>query len=714
VGIPLDKLFAPQTVALVGASDERHYARSIIANLRAHGFADEAIFPVNPRYREVAGLTCYPDLTALPRVPDATGILIGKTAAHSVLHTAAELGSRAALVIADGYAEESTAGLDEQHALGDIARTSGLAMLGPNTLGYVVPATGAGMWCAGALPAPLRPGGVAVLSQSSGMLNLLMSLAGRRLLGVRACVSVGNAEVIGLPELISHFARDDDTDVLGLVVESIDRPRALLDALQLARAAGKPVVVLKIGVSDLGRQNSVAHTGRMAGPEQGWTALFDRLGVVQARDLDDLVETLTLFGGTTRALADRDRLGVAFATISGGETSLVCDIAADERLSLAGLDPQTLATLRDDLGKPSMIGNPLDLQNTRTSRPDVFWHALGALCADPNVDLLAVRFNLSEQPNPTLEELYRRVAGLARGAGKTLIVLTRAYEHLDLAWWRFFADLGLPFVLSYRNAMRGLAALASWLATRSRPVDPPRAAPLTAGVADTTPVELAPDGVAEWLTRATIPYVRSELAATPDEAVAAAERIGWPVALKAVAPGLVHKSEAGGVALDLNDTEDVEAAAKAMALSVAEAIGVAPEAVHFEVQQMARAGVEVILGAVPDPTWGPIVLIGAGGIHAETLSDTAWDLPPISPERAGQLLRRLRIWPVLDGTRNQQRADVEALVAAISAFSRAVVDDETVAAVDLNPIVVGPEGRGVRVVDASVLVSDQSRGARAI
>jgi acyl-CoA synthetase (NDP forming) len=707
----ISKLLSPRSVALVGASEERHYSRSIIANLRQHGFDDDAIFPVNPRYRMVSELTCYPSLEELPAVPDVIALLVGRAQSTGLLRTATQIGAGAALVIADGYAEESATGLAQQHELGDMARAAGMAILGPNTLGYVVPATGAGMWCAGALPAPLTGGGTVILAQSSGMLNLIMGLAGQRLLGVRACISVGNAEVIGMPELINHFVDDPEAIVLGLVVESVDRPRAFMDALARARDAGKPVVVLKIGVSELGRQNSVAHTGRMAGPEQGWTALFDRLGVCTVRDLDDLIETLTLFSGVVGALPEHvgtaGKLGIAFATISGGETSLICDIAAQEGLELATLAPPTLASLRDGLGKSTMIGNPLDLQNTRTSRPEVFWQGVRSVCADENVDVLAVRFNLSEHPTSTLESLYRDVADIAQSAGTKLIVLTRAYEHLDLAWWQFFADLGVPFVLSYRNALRGLTSLSNWLACRMAPSDLPTAVPAFAGADKGAGSALGPDETRAWLEAAGVPYVRSQTVDDPEHAARAAEELGWPVVLKAVASGLVHKTEAGGVVLDLGDAVAVEAAAKAMAVSVSDAIGITPESVRFEVQQMIGEGVEVILGTMPDTTWGPVVMIGAGGIHAETTGDVVWELPPISPARAAELLRRLRIWPVLDGARNQQRADVDALIELVVTFSHAVADaGESLAAVDLNPVLVAREGAGVRAVDAAILQTE--------
>src|SRR5262249_14317302 len=271
---------------------------------------------------------------------------------------------------------------------------------------------------------------------------------------------------------------------------------------------------------------------------------------------------LTLFGGVIGTLPDGisgdGSLGIALATISGGETSLICDIAAQEGLPLATLSPDSLAALRSGLGKESMIGNPLDLQNTRTSRPEVFWSGIETVCADPNVDVFAVRFNLSERPTPALEQLYTRVAEIARGAGKAHIVLTRAYEHLDLAWWRFFADLGVPFVLSYRNALRAFASLQRWRAGQAGAADDPGAVPKFAVTSAPTSAALDPQATVAWLASAGVPYVRSVNVRTPQEAARAAEEIGWPVVLKAVAPGLVHKSEAGGVALDLADSAEVE------------------------------------------------------------------------------------------------------------------------------------------------------------
>ena len=711
----LRPLLEPRSVAVVGASDSRHYSRSIIANLRQHGYADSRIFPVNPRYESVAGLACYGALQDLPARPDVVAVLVGRNQARPMIEAAREAGAAAALVIADGFAEESPEGLAAQDDLGRLAASAGIAMLGPNTLGYVVPSTGAGLWCAGTLPRPLVPGGVAVLAQSSGMLNLIMNMAGDRRIGIRATMSVGNGAIIGLPELIQHFAEDPLTSVIALVVESTDRPRALAAALAAARRAGKPVVVLKIGISELGRRNAIAHTGRMAGPQQGWLALIDRMGAVPVRDLDDLVETLTLFDGAGAlaggVLPRKGTLGVAVATISGGETSLICDVAAQEGLPLAPLTAATLQALRSGLNKDSLIGNPLDLQNTRTSRPEVFWGSLRTLCADETVDLLAVRLNLSERPSDELRRLYRQVAEVAGKERVATIVVSRAYERLDPAWGEYFRELGTPFVMSYRNAIRALASLVDWAAGAGQPLEEPSAVPAAVDVTPAgrpAPATLDAPATRQWLAQAGIRYVASEIADSVPAAAESATRLGYPVAVKAVVPGLVHKSDAGGVALGLASREEVEQACRTMTSRLAGREG--EPAPSFEIQQMV-AGTEMIVGMAHDPSWGPIIMVGSGGVFAENIRDMVWDLPPLSQSRALAMIERLRGYPLLSGARGRPPADIGAFADLIVRFAATVASDPSAqSGIDLNPVIVGNEGEGACVVDAVLLRAPAREG----
>ncbi len=708
--IDLDKLFSPNSIAIVGASETRHYSQSLIANLRGHGFNDENIYPINPKYETVSEIKCWKGLDELPSVPDAVAILVGHEQVAGVIELAGDIGISAALVIADGYAEESEEGRAAQIALGAKARDSGIALLGPNTLGYLFPSSGAGMWCAGAVSNPLTYGNISVIAQSSGMLNVVVNMFGDRKVGVRSCVSIGNAELIGLPELVTYFAEDTETNVIALIVESIDRPREFVEAVSLAARNKKPVVVLKIGISERGQQNSLAHTGRLSSPNQGWQAVFERYGVCVTSDLDDFVETVTLF----RGLVKIDKLvgegssgiGVAFATISGGETSLICDIAEQEHLPLADLSSETLASLRLSLAKSTLIGNPLDLQNSRTSRPDAFWESLKAIASDESVDVLAIRFNFSTAPTEGLKSLYKKVIELANSLSVTPLVLSRAYERLDLSWWTLFRELDTTFVLSYRNSIRALSNFNYWLSTLSKVTDIPKAIPsLPSGEPASKSVSMSLSDAQSWLVSSNLPYVPNGIAKDPTGAGELADGMGYPVVVKAVLPDMVHKSDSGGVVLGLLDRESVVQACNEIASRLSGSQG--GESLHFEVQKMIDSGIEVIMGMIKDPTWGPLLMVGSGGIYAEVLRDTVWGLPPVTADGARRMLEKLRIWPLLNGARGKDQSDVGTLSQVVAFFSEAIVrDGDWLESIDLNPVIVGSAGNGAFVVDVSIFRED--------
>lgn len=702
------KLFSPARIAIVGASPNRHYSQSLIANLRQQGFSDSNIFPINPKYEHISGLKCYPTIEDLDDVPDAVAVLVGREQVGSVIESAGKLGVSVALVIADGYADEGESGRLVQVELGDLASQYEIMMLGPNTLGYVCPDANLAMWCAGTLQAPLRDGGISMVAQSSGMLNVIMGMFGDRQIGVRACVSIGNGAVIGVPDLVSYFVDDPSTRVIALLVESIDRPRELLEALEKAKKSQKPVIALKLGASKRGQLNSVAHTGRLSSPNQGWQAAFNRVGVTETFDIDDFVETITLFDGLRKENVNHtikaDDLGVAFATISGGETSLICDIADREGLKLATLGSDTLTSLREGLSKTTLIGNPLDLQNSRTTRPKVFSQSLMTLASDSGVNVLAVRLNMSLMPSTSQVSLYSDVFEIIRSANVVPLVVSRAYERYDEKWWTLFKDFEVTFTLSYQNSIRALSRYSSWITALQLSRTSPSAVPFRSKDASTEDVlSLSPGEVRQWLDDSGLQYVRSAIADSPEDAAAIANELGYPVVVKAAVPNMVHKTEVGGVVLNLLDQKSVIGACARIYESIGTGSEFSTSSLRFEVQKMIPEGIEIILGMKKDPTWGPLLMVGSGGIYAEILKDSVWELPPISQYEAQRTLEKLRIWPSLKGSRGKPPADIEALAKLVSNFSFALVrDGEWLDSIDLNPVIVGPQFSGVHVVDIAV------------
>jgi acyl-CoA synthetase (NDP forming) len=691
-GIDVNALFDVTDVAVVGASPGKHYSASVLRNLVAHGIPAEHVFAVNPRYGTVDGLRCYPDLAALPVRPSLVVSVVSGKLVDGVLDQVIAAGVRAMLVIADGYSEEGAEGSARQLALAGKAAAAGVALLGPNSLGYAAPGRGLGAWVGGTLP-ELTPGNVALAFQSSGMLNLVMNQVAERRIGISGAISVGNEAVLDVADFVRHYASDVDTAVIGMVLESTTRPSELAGALLAASAAGKVLVVLSIGKSERGMLNAASHAGRMATGSRVWDALYRQVGAVVVSDLSDFLDTIALAGGIP---VGTDVSGLALATISGGDCGMLSDMADALGLSLAAVTPATQAVLDDALSREGILPNPLDVRNTRTSAPDVFWRSLTALAADGNVAVLGLRMNLAPAPAPWHEHMYAALAEAVRAAGAECVFMSRVHETSSPAWYELFHRLGTPFLTSYGGALgafRHLQRRPSVDGESGFPAVPPAPEQVPAGsMLDWTET-------VEWLRKWDLPYVDSALAESTSDAVAAAGELGYPVVLKGVVSGLAHKSEHQLVELGVA-TPEAAAEAAGRLLEKARSLG---SGAAVEVQAMASGGAEFFLGAHRDPILGPIVSFGLGGIFLEILHDVVHALPPVSEEQVLGLLRELKGWAVLAGARGQQPRDVAALAALVSRFSEAVAADAgAVTAVDLNPVMVFPAGGGVLAVDAYV------------
>jgi acetyltransferase len=694
-----DALFDVTDVAVVGASPGKHYSSSVISNLIAHGLSPERVYPVNPRYESVEGLACYSDLASLPTRPSLVVSVVGTNLVDAVLDQVIDCGVPAVLFIADGFSESGRAGVERQLALADKAEKHSVALLGPNSLGYAAPARGIGAWVGGVLPTELIAGNVALAFQSSGMLNLVMGQVAERRIGISGAVSVGNEAVLDLADFVQYYAADEETNVLGVVLESTTRPRALASALLAADAAGKIVVVLSIGKSERGMLNAASHAGRMATSGRVWDALYRQVGAVVVDDLSDFLDTIALAGGTP---AGTDFSGLAMATISGGDCGMLSDMADSIGLKLSDVTPATQAALDDGLSRAGILANPLDVRNTRTSAPDVFWGSLTALASDENVKILALRMNFSAEPGPSLVEMYTDLAERVRGAGAVCVFMSRVQEVHSPTWYELFHSLNTPFLTSYGGALRAFGHLQRH-PTRNSMVEPDakfQSLPEALEEVHVGEAMLWQETV-QWLDERRIPYIKSRLALTPEDAVKQAEDLGFPVVMKGVLPGLAHKSDHKLVELGIRDESAAAGAAHKLFKRLTRLLGGQHGEPAIEIQVMAEGGAEFFLGAHRDPILGPVLSFGLGGIFLEVLNDVAYALPPITERQATALLSELKGWAVLTGARGREPLDVAALAALVSRFSQAVADDAAIiGAVDLNPVMVFPAGRGVVAVDA--------------
>ncbi|KIL36224.1 hypothetical protein SD71_09795 [Cohnella kolymensis] len=693
-------------IAIVGAAEKRNYPRSIIQNLLLQGYPREQIYPVNPNYEEVMGLTCYASLKDIPAEIHIAVLVTRRDTVLPILDEAAQCQIKTAVILADGFAEQGPEGEQIQKQLAEFARNNSISILGPNTLGYVHPSNGVGIWAGGEFSDKIRSGGIVLAFQSSGTLNLALQLVCDRNIGLRAGVSVGNEAVVDLADIIDHFVHDPEARVIGVFLESTMRPAKLTRALLNAQNAGKPVIMLKVGRSERARRNAVAHTGRMASSGDAWEALLKRLGVILVQDMDELMETIVLFDHR-KPLRKEASLGIA--TISGGDCSMLSDLAERLDVTLPDVDPETKSILVDALEKPALLGNPLDCENLRRENYERFQTCIRAFCQDPNIEMVAFRMQLFKQLTPEMRELYDYLIEEAKNAGKMTLILTRANETFDRSWYTYFEDSDISFLPSYHTALRAIHHLQEWTrrSARNFTLSPPAAIPQYINVDDEQSTILSWEQTQNWLRESFIPYAPVCFAGSPVDAESCAVDIGFPVAVKLVSALVPHKSEMDAVELNLKTGQEVRLVCERMQANFRHRF---PDATEdgFEIQCMVSGGTEMIVGVTTDASVGPVILIGAGGMFTEVMKDIVLAIPPITEEEALALLDELKFSAVLKGTRGRPPLDRIALSRAISSFSRFVVDrQDEIREMDINPLMVMPEGKGVMAVDALITVKNK-------
>lgn len=684
-------LMMPRSVAVVGATERPGASAGyVMSNLIKMGYAG-GIHPIHPRESSVFGYPAAPSLSALDAVPDCVVIGIGAAHVPAILEEAGNCGTRAAVVLASGFGESGAEGAGLEAELTAIARKHDIALCGPNCLGLVSLASGAALYSSTLDPA-MKRGRMALIS-ASGASAIALGNSGR--VGVSALVSMGNAPVTALGDYLRWFAQDPETDVIGLVIEGIRDPEAIAQAMVHVHAAGKTAIALRVGRSAEGQRATAAHTGALAGASEAQAAFLARAGIVDLPDMDSFIEAAVLC-----SQAGRPEPGpVAVMGVSGGGVAHVADIASETGIAMATFAPQTIARLQALLPDFATPQNPLDVTGAAFGDANVYNGALAALDEDPGV---AVTIAAQDAPPGLSSDIADEYSGIAAAvaayAGKTPVI---AMSNLSVGVHAFVAD-------AYGSAARlqgtraALTAVARCQST-AREVSWP-------GVVLNEAFDAAPGPISEATARAIFEGIGlkgplGEVASTSADAVAIAGRIAGKVAMKIVSPDIAHKTEAGGVVLGIEGPAKVAATFDQIMQS---ARNYAPDAVleGVLVQEMVTGGVEALLGLVDHPPFGLGLVVGAGGTLTEIMQDAAFDLLPIDQERAERMLTRTRLSQLLDGARGAAAADRAALVSAMVALSQfGQRHGNTIEAVDLNPVAVLPQGRGVRLLDCLILRS---------
>lgn len=703
----LRPFFKPRSVAVIGASrDPESIGHRLLESVLAGRF-DGPIYPVNPYAPELLGLPVFPSVRAIPGPVDLALVAVPRETVLTVVEDCAAKGVRALIVITAGFAEVGPEGRALQTRLLQTVRESGMRMVGPNCFGLVN--THPSVRLNATFGAVMPPCGRVALSSQSGALGLAILTTARRMsLGISTFVSVGNKADVSVNDLLQYWEDDPETDVILLYQESFGNPRRFARiARRLSRR--KPIVAVKAGRSEAGRRAAGSHTAALAASDTAVDALFQQTGVIRADTLDEM---LSLAASLAQQPLPQGRR-VAVLTNAGGPAILCTDACEASGLAVPELSTQMKARLRAFLPPAASVKNPVDLIAWAT--PGLYREAIALLMASDEVDAVIVLYVSVRAVDSSIiaQAICDAVVRSRTGSGSQKPVLAGWMAEHDRGSLFVFRQAGIPVYTLPETPARVLAKTCAYAAWRRRPtgvqpefhdmhLDPVRelchAALLTQG-----PGWLSADDTRQVLLAAGLPVSAGGAAASADDAVKLARDVGFPVAVKLASRRIVHKSEFGGVHLDLLDEAAVRDAYDAIRRRLAEQ-NLAEHMDGVVVQPMLSGGVELMVGMTQDPLFGPLIAFGLGGIHVEILGDVRFRVSPLTDRDAGEMIREIRGYRLLEGYRGHPPADVQALELVLLRVSRLVETIPEIAELDLNPIFAFPPGQGCRIADARIRV----------
>ncbi len=691
-------LTEPRNAVLVGASERQgSWAWRVLRNLKQYEFP-QPLYLVNPRRTEIEGERCYPDVRSLPEPPDHLIVLVPAPSVADVLRNGAAAGARSATVFSSGFGEAYNADAAPLgRELRQVIAETGLAVSGPNCMGNIC-AKNRFVTLSEDRPLTLCEGPVALVGQSGGMMIFLNASLEERGINAEYLITSGNEAGLGIPDYIAFFADQPELKVIIVYIEAISDIEKFKAACRMARAAGKAIVAVKLGQSESGRNAAMAHTASLAGTVEAFDAVAADVGIIRADTLDDAVEVTELLVHT-RAPGGR-RLGAI--TLSGAFRGLLYDAAERNGLLFPKLADVTLEKLNAILGVGSLVSNPIDGGFGVLSSIDNYKASIAALQADPNIDMILIQENLPREPGSDRAERYIHTVEdiVAGGAPKPIAIITPvSHSQSDYSRALRAKVPNVSFLLEVNKGLRAVASVVRRDELERLAGVPASAAATPAETAAAARVRaLAKSGAAlnevdskELIRAYGIPTPMEIAVQSPDDAVKAAQQIGYPVVLKAVAAKLLHKSDAGAVALGLVDDRQLLAAYERIVANVRRA-GVEQLDAMLVCQQVS-GGLELVLGLNRDPEMGLVVMAGSGGVLLELTKDVAFAAPPITGDKARAMIERTHVARLLRGYRSTETRDIDAVTGALIALGRIAEDlADVVQSIDINPFVVLPRG----------------------
>jgi acyl-CoA synthetase (NDP forming) len=701
----LSKLFNPKSIAVVGASERFGPGSLVIENLSTLGYQGK-IIPINPRYKTIQGLACYPSLLEVPEEEkiDSIAILLGYQQIIPVLEQAAQRGIRGAWAFASGFAETGEEGVQIQEALRKLCLERNILFCGPNCVGYANLHGRVGMYSAQISPT-LKKGRVSAIAQSG---SVILALANsNRGVGFNLLISSGNEAVLDAADYLAYLLEDENTGVIITFLESIRRPDTFIQVCERAAELCKPIIMVKVGRSEMAQGAALTHTGALTGSDRVHDALFKKLGVIRVEDLDQLLETAEVFVRCQNRLPQGN--GVGLITVSGGEIGLIGDLTERLSFSFPSLSVESQKELKKRLPPFTPISNPLDAWGSG-DLAETYPACLEILGKEEGMDLIAIS---QDSPPGMAEKQVKQYTAVAKAAvraassGKPIIAFSHISGGLDPTIKRILDQGNIPFLQGTREsllAIHHLVEYAHFLRRRNTHDKSWGQSPRDLKVIMQNRKgerRILPDGQAKEILRAYgIQVTKEILTKTVDQALETARQLGYPVVLKGQSPQIPHKTEAGLVRLNVRDEGELRISFDGI---MRNARTHHPKAMMegILIQEMIPAeAVEVIVGISRDVSFGPVIVFGLGGIWVELLKDTTLRLPPLNREDARSMISGIKGKSLLEGFRGREPADIDSLVQVLIQVGRMAVDlKEVIISLDLNPLMVLSGGKGVRAVD---------------
>ncbi len=710
----LDAIFAPRSVAVVGASTvPGKVGHDIFVNILRGGFTG-TLYPVNPSARSVASVRAYPRISEIPDPIDLGMIILPPPLALKAVQEAVENGVKGIVIVSAGFREVGEEGRRIEDRIVAVCREAGVRMIGPNCLGVINPLQAVRLNASFSARMP-APGNISFISQSGALCTAVLDFAADREFGFSKFISIGNKADVDELDLLCYLHRDTDTEVIMLYLEELRRGPEFISTVKEITSGDfrpKPVLVIKSGRTSAGAQAAASHTGALAGTEGVYDAIFKQSGIIRVDTIDELFDFASAFaykneselGKLRRKVPSGNK--VAIVTNAGGPGIVATDMTVSSGLELARFSPETVEVLASHLPQTANLHNPVDVIGDAAS--DRYENALAAVIRDQNVDGALVI--LTPQSMTNVLETAKAIVRIARRSPKPILCCFMGIIDVS-AGVKYLQEHGVPVYRFPENAAKAFGALykySRWLnrqhlAQFKLSHDRERASRLIEGYLKEGRSYLGELEGLELLSCYGFKTLATELAAGPDQAVELAEKIGYPVVMKIVSPQIVHKSDAGGVRVGLQNADQVRQAFQQIT-AAARTFDPKAEIRGVLVQQMAPEGVELIMGMNRYPVFGPLLMFGIGGVLVEVFQDVVFRLAPIGRNEARRMIRSIKGYRLLEEFRGRPRTDLTALEKLTVSLSDMVSDHPEIAELDINPLLVHQEGRGATVADCRIIL----------